>query len=41
MEPRLSLTPARRAKLTRELERQAKLGGVRDILFPPTALKTA
>jgi hypothetical protein len=41
MEPRLSLTPARRAKLTRELERQAKLGDVRDILFPPTALKTA
>jgi uncharacterized protein YcaQ len=41
MEPRFSLTPARRAKLTRELERQAKLGAVRDILFPAAALKTA
>jgi uncharacterized protein YcaQ len=40
MEPRLSLNPARRAKLMRELERQAKLGDVRDILFPASALKT-
>jgi uncharacterized protein YcaQ len=40
MENRLSLTPGRRAKLMRELERQAKLGTVRDILFPAAALKT-
>jgi uncharacterized protein YcaQ len=40
MEPRLSLTPARRGKLMRELERQARLADVRDILFPPSALKT-
>jgi uncharacterized protein YcaQ len=41
MEPRLKLTPQRNAKLMRELERQARLGGVRDILFPAGALKTA
>lgn len=40
MEERLSLTSARRARLMRELERQARLADVRDILFPPTALKT-
>src|SRR4029079_9746801 len=40
MEPRLSLTVTRRAKLMRELERQARLADVRDILFPPSALKT-
>jgi uncharacterized protein YcaQ len=40
LEPRLSLNPARKAKLMRELERQAKLGGVRDIVFPASALKT-
>jgi hypothetical protein len=40
MEPRLTLSKARRGKLMRELQRQAKLGDVRDILFPETALKT-
>jgi uncharacterized protein YcaQ len=40
MEPRLSLSKARRGKLERELERQARLGDVRDILFPASALKT-
>ncbi|HJW42203.1 MAG TPA: crosslink repair DNA glycosylase YcaQ family protein [Rhizomicrobium sp.] len=40
MEARLRLTTARRAKLERELARQAKLGGVRDILFPADAIKT-
>jgi uncharacterized protein YcaQ len=40
MEPRLTLSKARRGKLMRELARQAKLGDVRDILFPETALKT-
>jgi uncharacterized protein YcaQ len=40
MEKRLSLTRGRRAKLERELQRQAKLGAVRDIEFPPGALKT-
>ncbi len=40
MEKRLSLTAARRAKLERELARQAKLGQVRDIIFPAGALKT-
>jgi uncharacterized protein YcaQ len=40
MEPRLSLSKARQGKLMRELERQARLGDVRDILFPETALKT-
>ena len=41
MEPRLTLSKARRAKLERELERQAKLGDVRDILFPADAVKTS
>jgi uncharacterized protein YcaQ len=41
LEPRLSLNPSRRAGLMRELERQATLGAVRDIVFPPAALKTA
>jgi len=40
LEPRLKLTAQRKAKLERELERQARLGDVRDILFPATALKT-
>ncbi len=40
MENRLTLSKARRGKLERELERQARLGGVRDILFPADALKT-
>ncbi len=41
MEPRLTLTAPRKAKLERELERQARLGEVRDIVFPAGALKTA
>ncbi|MBV9046020.1 MAG: YcaQ family DNA glycosylase [Alphaproteobacteria bacterium] len=40
MEKRLSLSKARQAKLERELARQAKLGQVRDIIFPASALKT-
>jgi uncharacterized protein len=40
MEPRLTLSKARRARVMRELARQARLGGVRDILFPESALKT-
>ncbi|MEJ0027926.1 MAG: crosslink repair DNA glycosylase YcaQ family protein [Rhizomicrobium sp.] len=40
MEPRLTLSKARRSKLERELARQARLGEVRDILFPASALKT-
>ncbi|MEI9885348.1 MAG: crosslink repair DNA glycosylase YcaQ family protein [Rhizomicrobium sp.] len=40
LEPRLTLSKARAAKLGRELERQAKLGDVRDILFPADAVKT-
>ena len=40
MEPRLSLSKARKTKLERELKRQAKLGDVRDIVFPASALKT-
>ncbi len=40
MEDRLTLSKARRAKLERELVRQAGLGQVRDILFPASALKT-
>lgn len=39
MEKRLSLNPARKGRLMRELERQAKLGDVRDIVFPAGALK--
>jgi uncharacterized protein len=40
MEPRLSLSKARRAKLEGELERQAGLAQVRDIVFPASALRT-
>ena len=40
LEPRLKLTGPRKAKLERELGRQAKLGEVRDIAFPADALKT-
>ena len=40
METRLSLSKARRAKLERELARQARLGAVRDIVFPADAVKT-
>ncbi len=40
MEPRLSLSKARAGKLERELARQARLGDVRDILFPADAIKT-
>lgn len=41
MEPRLSLSKARQTKLENELARQARLGDVRDIVFPQSALKTA
>ncbi len=40
MEPRLSLSKARRTKLENELARQARLGDVRDIIFPASALKS-
>ena len=40
MEDRLTLSKARRAKLERELMRQARLGEVRDIAFPASAVKT-
>ncbi len=40
LEERLTLGKARRAKLEREFARQARLAGVRDILFPQSALKT-
>lgn len=40
LENRLGLSKARQRKLDRELERQARLGGVRDILFPADAVKT-
>jgi uncharacterized protein YcaQ len=40
MEPRLSLSKARRSKLDSELVRQAKLGDVRDIIFPSSAVKS-
>ncbi len=33
LEPRFGLTGARKAKLERELARQARLGAVRDIVF--------
>ncbi|MBV9062585.1 MAG: YcaQ family DNA glycosylase [Alphaproteobacteria bacterium] len=36
----LTLSRARRAKLEQELARQARLAGVRDIVFPAAALKT-
>lgn len=38
IEPRLTLSKARRLKLENELARQAKLGAVRDIAFPAAAL---
>jgi hypothetical protein len=41
MEKRLALSKARKGKLDRELARQAKLGAVRDIVFPADALKTS
>ena len=41
MEKRLTLSKARRAKLERELARQARLGDVRDILFPADAIKAS
>ena len=41
LEPRLKLTAQRKAKLERELTRQARLGDVRDIAFPASALKTS
>jgi hypothetical protein len=40
LEPKLSLSRTRRAKLEQELARQARLAGVRDIVFPTSALKT-
>jgi hypothetical protein len=40
LEPKLSLKAARRAKLEQELARQARLAGVRDIVFPASALKS-
>jgi uncharacterized protein YcaQ len=39
LEPKLSLSRLRRAKLEQELARQGRLAGVRDIVFPPSALK--
>jgi uncharacterized protein YcaQ len=40
LEPRFTLNDARRRKLDNELARQAKLGAVRDIIFPARALKS-
>lgn len=40
LEPGLSLSKLRRAKLEQELARQVRLAGVRDIVFPASALKT-
>jgi uncharacterized protein YcaQ len=40
LEPRLALSKARSDKLEKELVRQAKLGSVRDIAFPKSALKS-
>jgi uncharacterized protein len=40
LEPGLSLSNLRRTKLEQELARQARLAGVRDIIFPASALKT-
>jgi uncharacterized protein YcaQ len=40
MERRLSLSKLRRAKLEQELARQARFAGVRDIVFPPSSLRT-
>ena len=39
LEPRLSLSQARRIKLDSELARQARLGDVSEIVFPAAALK--
>ena len=39
LEPRLSLSKARRIKLDNELARQARLGAVSDIVFPASAFK--
>ncbi|HEY1961556.1 MAG TPA: crosslink repair DNA glycosylase YcaQ family protein, partial [Rhizomicrobium sp.] len=40
MEPGLSLGKLRRARLEQELARQARFAGVRDIVFPTSAIKT-
>jgi uncharacterized protein YcaQ len=40
LEGRLSLSGQRHARLEQELARQARLAGVRDIVFPASALKT-
>ncbi|HXC57063.1 MAG TPA: crosslink repair DNA glycosylase YcaQ family protein [Rhizomicrobium sp.] len=40
LEKRLSFSKARKVKLEKELQRQARLGDVRDIVFPASALKT-
>ncbi|HSC18136.1 MAG TPA: hypothetical protein VLC74_04395, partial [Rhizomicrobium sp.] len=40
LEKGLTLSRARRAKLEQELARQARLAGVRDIVFPASTLKT-
>lgn len=40
LEPKLSLSKVRRGKLEQELVRQARLAGVRDIVFPTSALRT-
>lgn len=40
LEPRVTLSKARRRKLEAELARQARLAGVRDIVFPTKALRT-
>src|ERR1044071_9693536 len=39
LEPRFTLSTVRRGKLDRELLRQARLGAVRDIAFPQSAVK--
>jgi uncharacterized protein YcaQ len=41
LEKRLTITASRRAALERELARQARLAGVRDIVFPANTIKTA
>lgn len=41
LEPRMTLSKARERKLEAELARQARLAGVRDIVFPAKALKTS
>jgi uncharacterized protein YcaQ len=40
LEPGFSLSEQRRSKLEQELARQARLAGVRDIVFPVSALKS-